>query len=43
MNMIEREIKEARDLYSMFGDSLKRQRKFAEGIRKYRENILVSA
>jgi hypothetical protein len=35
MNMIEQEIKEARALYSMFGDSLRREREFAEGIQKY--------
>jgi phage anti-repressor protein len=39
MNTIEREIKEARDLYSMFGDSLKRQREFAEAIQKYEAAI----
>jgi hypothetical protein len=35
MSTIEQEIKEARALYSMFGDSLKRQSEFAEGIQKY--------
>jgi hypothetical protein len=37
--MIDREIKEARVLYSMFGDSLKRRRDFAEGIQKYEAAI----
>ncbi len=33
--MIKQEIKEARALYSMFGDSLKGEREFAEGMQKY--------
>jgi hypothetical protein len=37
--MIEQEIKEARALYSMFADSLKRQRELAEGLQKYEAAI----
>jgi hypothetical protein len=39
MTRIEQEIKEARALYSMFGDSLKRQREFAEGVQKYKASV----
>jgi hypothetical protein len=39
MTRIEREIREARALYAMFGDSLKGHRGLAEGVQKYKASI----